>query len=81
MSATGALPMIQQIGLDLIAPPILVALWWLMSRGWAVIAQGGRPSARTKVWINKGTWLLLAILYCLAFGITAYAYFGGRARQ
>jgi hypothetical protein len=67
--------MTQQIALDILAPPVLVGMWWLMSRGWAIIAQGGKPSARTKIWTNKGTWVLLVVLYCLAFGITLYGYF------
>ncbi len=74
MNHANALPLLQQIGLDLVGPPVLTFLWWLMSRGWANIAQSGRPTTGTKIWMNKGAWILLGILYCLAFGITIYGY-------
>jgi len=76
-----ALPMGQQIALDLFGPPVLTGLWWLMSRGWANIAQGGNPTERSKVWMNKGAWVLLAIIYCLMIGTTLYAHFVGPGKQ
>jgi hypothetical protein len=37
----------KQFLLDLIAPPLLACLWWLVSRGWASTVQGenGLPIA------------------------------------
>ena len=67
-----ALPIGQQILLDVIVPPILAELWWLFSRGWANIVQGGDVSEMTKSRQSKGVWVMLAILYLLMFGTTAY---------
>jgi hypothetical protein len=67
-----ALPLWQQIALDLFAPPILTALWWLQSRGWAGFAQGGALSERTKLRQDRSFWIVLAVLYLTMFGGTAY---------
>jgi hypothetical protein len=67
-----ALPIGQQILLDVVAPPILTALWWLFSRGWAYVIQGGTVSVRTKGRQGKGVWIVLGALYLIMFGATAY---------
>jgi hypothetical protein len=67
-----ALPIGQQIVLDIVAPPILTALWWLFSRGWANAVQGGDVSEMTRDRQGKGLWIVLAGLYLIMFGATAY---------
>jgi hypothetical protein len=67
-----ALPIYQQIILDISAPPVLAAIWWFQSRGSANIIQGGEPSERTKLRQSRGFWIVLGALYLLMFGATAY---------
>ena len=67
-----ALPMSQQILPDVISPPILAALWWSFSRGWANTVQGGEVSQRTKLRQKRGFWIVLIGLYLLMFGATVY---------
>jgi hypothetical protein len=71
----GALPLSEQIILDIIAPPIITGVWWIMARGWAASVQGGSASETTK---KRQKWEFLAILliiYVLAIGITIYGQF------
>lgn len=67
-----ALPLWQQFLLDLIAPPVLTLLWWLQSRGWAGVVQGGEPSQMTKLRQDRGFWLVLGILYLIMIAATTY---------
>jgi hypothetical protein len=67
-----ALPIWQQIALDLFAPPIITALWWLKSRDWAEVVHRGDISETTKHRQNKGFWIVLGVLYLIAFAVTAY---------
>lgn len=70
----GALPIEQQIILDLVGPPIITAFWLLFSRGWVgLLGTSGGTTVRG--WIKSGTWILLIVLYIVAFSITAYGYF------
>jgi hypothetical protein len=73
--ANQGLPFVQQIMLDVVAPPIVVCLWWLFSRGTALTLQGGRVSERTKKWEKIGFVILLPLLYLTMFGITIYFHF------
>jgi hypothetical protein len=68
----GALPISEQILLDLFFPPVGACIWWLMARGWAVTVQGGPPSETTKKLQRWLFWALLASAYLLMFGITVY---------
>ncbi len=70
-----ALPIAQQILLDIVAPPIGAGLWWLMSRGWAHSIQGVDVSEMTKSRQSKGFWIVLGVSYLIMFSVTAYAYF------
>jgi len=70
----GALPLSQQIVLDLICPPIITAVWLHLSRGWAG-AMGTTEKSTVRGWIKSGKWILLIVLYVVAFSITAYGYF------
>jgi hypothetical protein len=66
------MPVAQQILLDIIVPPVVAGLWWLMSRGWAGIVQAGTVSETTKTRQHKLFWVVLMVFYLLAFGTTAY---------
>ena len=70
----GALPNSQLILLDLLAPPIIAGAWWLMSGGLAGIIQGGSISAETKARQIREFWILLILIYLIAFGVTIYAW-------
>ena len=67
-----ALPLSEQIMLDIIAPPIGTCLWWIMSASTSAVLQGGTISERTKNWLRKGFWIVLGISYTLMFGVTAF---------
>jgi hypothetical protein len=71
----GALPISEQILLDVFVPPIGAAVWWLMSRGLAGALQGGKTSATTKTRQKWEFWIILALAYLLMFGITIYGQF------
>jgi hypothetical protein len=65
----GALPLSLQILLDFFFPPAGSANFWLLSRGWLNVVQGGQPSERSLVWLRRSCWILLIGAYCLVFGI------------
>jgi hypothetical protein len=67
-----ALPITQQILLDIVAPPVLTVFWWLSSRGWARSIQGEEISEATKSRQKKGFWIVLGMLYLIMFSATAY---------
>ena len=67
-----ALPLIQQFALDVCAPPVLAAIWWLQGRSNALDLQSGQASEETQSRQKKGFWLVLGVLYLLMFGATAY---------
>jgi hypothetical protein len=67
-----ALPISQQILLDIFAPPVLTGFWWLSSRGWARTIQGEEISEATKSRQKKGFWIVLGMLYLIMFSATAY---------
>jgi hypothetical protein len=71
----GALPLGQLIALDLFFPPVGAAFWWAMSRGVASVFQGGDVSERSRKYLNRSFWFILAAAYLLMFGITIFAYF------
>ena len=71
----GALPISEQLLLDVFVPPIGAAVWWLMSRGLAGALQGGNTSATTKKRQKWEFWIILAVAYLLMFGITIYGQF------
>jgi hypothetical protein len=71
---SGALPISQQIMLDLLGPPIMTALWLLFSRGWLGL-MGTSESETVRGWTQSGTWIILILLYVIGFSVTAYGYF------
>ena len=64
-----------QILFVLVVPPIMTALWWLGSRGWANVVQGGNVSDRTKRRQKWEFWVVLAVLYVIVAGFALYARF------
>ena len=71
----GALPLSQQILLDVFVPPVGTLVWWLMSRGWATVVQGGEVSETTRKRQRKIALALLIMAYVLMFSITIYGQF------
>ena len=69
------LPLGEQIAVVLLTPPVITALWWLMSRGWASIVQGGDPTERTKRRQRGEFFVLLIVMYMISFGMAIYAWF------
>lgn len=61
--------------MDLVAPPIIAALWWVFSRGWAVAVQGGVVSNRTRNRQKFRFFVVLGVLYALMLGATTYLNF------
>jgi len=68
----GALPISQQILLDIFVPPVGTLVWWLMSRVWATAVQGGEVSETTRKRQKKIALALLILVYVLMFSITIY---------
>jgi hypothetical protein len=63
---------VNELILDLIGPPIVAAIWWLMSRGWAFGVQGGEVSERTRTRQKRRFVAVLIVLYCVSFGTSLY---------
>jgi len=70
----GALPISQQLLLDLIVPPAGAGVWWLMARGWAQAVQGGSASEETKARQRVEFWAVLGLAYLVMFGFTLYGW-------
>jgi hypothetical protein len=66
------MPFVQQILLDIIAPPILTCIWWLFSRGFTGAVQGGVVSGRTKARQHHRFWIVLVVIYIGMFGTTIF---------
>ena len=73
----GAAPLSEQFATLVIGPPIMSMLWWLGSRNFARIVQGGSVSERTRQRQKKEFWVLLIGLYVLGLGIILYGIFTG----
>jgi hypothetical protein len=71
-SRQGALPIYQQLLLDLIAPPVVAGLWWALSRGWALTVQGDSISEKTRVRQARLFWIVLILFYLVMFCTTIY---------
>ena len=72
---SGALPIQQQILVDLIAPPVGALLWRFFAGGWA----GGRAedaSEETRRRRASEFWVVLIVGYFMMFGISLYMWFG-----
>ena len=71
------MPLLGQVVLDLVAPPIGASLWWLYSRGFAGLAYRGDVSETIKKRQNKLFFVVLALLYLVMFGVTLYGHLTG----
>ena len=72
--SSGMTPLWEQILILLIGPPIMTCAWWVLSRGWAVIIQGGEASEKTKHRQKIEFWGLLIAMYAVSLGMTLYAW-------
>ena len=84
MSRPNALPIEQQLLLDLLGPPAITFAWWAISKArtrQAFLTKDGLrqldddENITVQGWIEDVWKYLLAICYVLAFSMTAYAYF------
>jgi hypothetical protein len=66
-------PIWEQIAIVLIGPPVMACAWWILSRGWARIVQGGTTSEKTKRRQKVEFWGLLIAMYAVTLGMTLYA--------
>lgn len=76
MSQGVALPLWQIVCLDVFAPPIGTALWWLMSRGFASAVQGGQVKDNVKRRQRVEFFVLLIAAYVVAIGMTIWGLSG-----
>ena len=71
---SSALPLPQQILLDIFLPPIVAITYRLLVFGWTYVVQGGRVSEATR----RRQWLefraILVIMYAMAAVIFVYAH-------
>jgi hypothetical protein len=70
----GGLPIQQQILVDLIAPPVGVLLWRLVTRGLAGPASAGQASEEVRRRQSREFWAILIVGYLLMFSITLYTW-------
>jgi hypothetical protein len=78
MHGSNAPSALQQAAFVVIVPPIITALWWLGSRGWANVVQAGNVSERTKRRQKWEFWAVLTIIYIIVVGFAGYAHFSHR---
>lgn len=62
----------KQILVDLSAPPVIAAIFWLMARGWVVSIGPGDITTLTKEKLKIEFRIVLALLYLAVFGETLY---------
>lgn len=74
MVRPGALPIGEQVLLDLLVPPAVTAIWWLLAGGWSALL-GTSDSSAVMSWKKPATWMVLAICYVVAFSVTLCGYF------
>jgi hypothetical protein len=60
--------------LDLIGPPVVTALWWLISRGWATGVQREKVSNRTNTRQKYEFFFVLVLLYLVGIGTSVYVH-------
>ena len=70
----GAAPLPEQLAILLVGPPIMAALIWLMSRGWALSVQGGSASEETKRRQKMEFWTALVVMYAIVIALVLYSW-------
>lgn len=74
MIRPNALPITQQILLDVFAPPAITLIGWLLSKGKAYqLGTASNPAVQGSM--EDGWKYLLGALYVVVVSITLYAYF------
>jgi uncharacterized membrane protein HdeD (DUF308 family) len=73
MMCPGALPVGQLTALLVLGPPVMTFFWFLMSRGWGRLVQGGTLSDRTRKRQRWEFWILLSTMYAIGLGLAIYA--------
>jgi len=63
----------RQILVDLSAPPVISAIFWLMARGWVASIGSGDTTILTKEKLKIEFRVVLALLYLAVFWKTIYS--------
>jgi hypothetical protein len=72
MIRPGAASVGEQLVIFVFGPPIMAALIWSMSRGWAHTVQGQVVSDRTKRRQKIEFWTVLALMYLFVMGLALF---------
>jgi hypothetical protein len=67
------LPLPEMLLIDLVAPPIGVGIWWLMSKG-LQMNLGTADDPVVGGWTKSLGWIFLIVAYLFFFALTIYAY-------
>ena len=69
---TSPYPLSEQVLVDMIAPPVLASIFWLMAHGWARFVQSENVSEETKgrEWLEFKVVLILG--WIAMFGVSIY---------
>jgi len=65
-------PLIEQMLIFVLGPPIMAGLFWLKARGWARTVQGETVSETTKRRQKMEFWVLLSLGYLLSVSCVVY---------
>ncbi len=74
MQTSDVAPLGQQILVVLFGPPVMAALIWVLSRGWAAGIQAGNISDATKQRQKLLFWYLLFFFYVILIAMYSYAW-------
>ena len=75
MLRPGAAPFGEQVAILIFGPPIMSAIIWVLSRGWAAGIQGGGTSQQTKDRQALAFWVSLSVMYIAGVGVCIQAWF------
>jgi uncharacterized membrane protein HdeD (DUF308 family) len=67
-------PLLEQLAIFVLAPPIMASLVWMMSRGWAKAVQGGAVSEATKRRQKIEFWGFVIFGYAAALAVFLYSW-------
>jgi len=66
------MPLTQELLLDVLAPPIVAGIAWVLGSVWSSLVGGGTRSDSARKW-GKVTFLVILVGgYLMMFGATAY---------
>ena len=65
-------PLLEQILIFVLGPPIMACLFWLKARGWAETVQGSCVSDTTKRRQKVEFWVLLLVMYLFSLCCVIY---------